>query len=159
MWLAPLRPTDPRGAVVPVHRPQFRCLIHLPGTLMPQDGIVDTGAPLTHIPERIWSGLAPGTDFEWLDLGAGAPAPGGVIAGWRYTFRLARFLAPVTLMDSAVAVDRADVIAAFASGNPTGARSVPPLVIGLWGGLLEGAAVRVTRDPASGSVFGALELP
>jgi hypothetical protein len=62
------------------------------------------------------------------------------------------------LLDSATEVERADVIAQFADSDRPG-RTTPLVIVGLWGGLLEGAAVRVTRDPATGSVIGALELP
>jgi hypothetical protein len=150
---------DAAGKPVSVARPQLQCLVRLPGSLLPQDGIIDTGAPLTTVPERLWSGLQAGTDYEWLTFPPGTPLPAGVMARWRYTFRLARFLAPVTLMDYATAVDRPDVVAAFADGNPPAAgRGLPPVVVGLWGGLLEGGAVAVDRTPG-GRVAGELRFP
>jgi hypothetical protein len=151
--------SDPNGNLVSILRPQFRCLVRLPGSLLPQDGVLDTGAPLTCVPERLWSGLRDGTDFEWLSFAPGTPLPTGLMGNWTYTFRLARFLAPVVLMDYTTAVDRLDVIAALATGNPPPqGQALPPIVIGLWGGLLEGGKVAVGRT-AAGSVAGELDLP
>ncbi len=150
---------DPRGMRITIPRPRFHCLVQLPGSLLPQDGIIDTGAPLTCLPERLWSGLAEGRDFEWLPFAPGTPPPTGVMPNWTYTFRVARFLMPVALMDYVTAIDRPDVIAAFATGNPPQqSRALPPIIIGLWGGLLEGGKIAVSRT-ATGQVEGALEFP
>ncbi|MBA4065174.1 MAG: hypothetical protein C0501_15955 [Isosphaera sp.] len=158
-YLTDLAPHDPSGNPVPVPRPQLRCLVKLPGALLPQDGVIDTGAPLTTVPEDLWRPLQAGTDYEWLIFPPGTPTPVGVMAHWRYTFRLARFLAPVTLIDYATAVDRPGVVAAFADSNPPAAgRGLPPVVVGLWGGLLEGGAVAVDRTPG-GRVAGELRFP
>src|SRR5687768_14336702 len=105
-WAGPVTAFDPRGVPVPVHRPQFRCFVRLPNAVLPQDGIIDTGAPLTCVPETHWKRLRVGTDFEWLSLPAGAPPLAGTMSNWLYTFRLARFLAPVTLLDYATEVER-----------------------------------------------------
>jgi hypothetical protein len=84
------------------------------------------------------------------------------MATWQYTFQLVRFLAPVVLMDYVTTVHRPDVIAAFAAGNPRvrpGQQSLPPVYIGLWGGLLEGGRLAIGRDPVGGQVTGELEFP
>jgi hypothetical protein len=161
-WVLPSIVTDPRGNPISVFRPQLRCLVRLPGAILPQDGVIDTGAPHTCLPERLWSGLREGTDFEWLSFPQGARQPTGVIGGWRYTYQLARFLVPISLMDYTTVIDRPDVIAAFATGNPPSAQtqqSLPPIIIGLWGGLLEGGKVGIERDPSSGRVNGELAFP
>lgn len=116
-WTGPGTAFAPNGVPVPIFRPQFRCFVRLPNALLPQDALIDTGAPMTCFPERIWSVCRAGVDFEWLTLPPG-PVPTGVMAGWRYTFRLARFLAPVTLLDYTTEIDRVGVVAAFAVGNP-----------------------------------------
>src|SRR4051794_40229831 len=97
---------DPRGAPVPVYRPQFRCLVGLPSTLLPQDGVIDTGAPFTSFPEDMWKRFRVGIDFEWLSFPAGIPTPTGTMANWRYAFQFARFLVPLTLLDYTTAIDR-----------------------------------------------------
>lgn len=153
---------DARGIPVPVFRPQFRCLISLPNTLLPQDGVIDTGAPFTCFPEDLWTRFRVGVDFEWLSFPAGTATPTGTMANWRYTFQFARFLVPLTLLDYTTAIDRPGVIAAFALGNPpafAGRPGLPPIVVGLWGGVLEGGRLAIDRDPASGQVTGELEFP
>jgi hypothetical protein len=160
-WALPLTASDPRGAPVPIFRPQFRCFIRLPNALLPRDALIDTGAPMTCLPERTWRSLRDGVDFEWLSLPTG-PNASGVMAGWQYTFRLARFLVPLALLDYTAEIERPDVIAAFAFGNPptfAGRPALPPVYVGLWGGLLEGSRLTIGRDPAAGQVTGELEFP
>ncbi len=158
-WRSPLIVCDPVGNRVPILRPQFRCFVRLPGTVLPQDGIIDTGAPLTCVPKLHWDGLREGTDFEWLSAPPGTPPFTGAMANWSYTFRLARFLAPVVLMDYGMSVDRTEVIAAFAAGNPPVlGRALPPIIIGLWGGLLEGGKIAIERT-ATGQLTGELAFP
>lgn len=156
----PLPVSLPTGVTLPIPRIHFHCLARLPRFLMPRDGIIDTGAPLTCFPLAIWNRFVEGTDFEWLPFVPGFQPPAGQMAGWRYTFRMARFLVPITLMDSAAAIDRADVLAQFADSDPPVRRgqSLPLFVVGLWGGLLEGAKLAVARTP-TGLVEGELEYP
>ena len=79
----------------PVPRVQLRCLLRVPGTPIPRDAILDTGAPLTCFPERIWQPFREGVDFEWCPFAPGVQPPAGQMAGWRFTFRMARFLVPL----------------------------------------------------------------
>lgn len=152
----------PQGGTLTVWRPQFRCLLGVPNRMAPLDAIIDTGASLTCFPESLWNVFREGTDFEWLPYPPGATPPTGQLLRWRYTFRMARFIVPLTLMDFTTSIDRPDVIAAFATGDPPLTRSskAPPLVIvGLWGWLLEGSRLAIGRDPAGGQVAGELEFP
>jgi hypothetical protein len=110
----------------------------------------------------LWTRLRPGIDFEWLPFAAGFHPPIGRTAGWQFSFEMARFLVPLGLMDYSTRVDRPDVIAQFAANDPPappGRKSLPPILLGLWGGALEGGRILVDRDPATGSVRGALEFP
>ncbi|MDB5307029.1 MAG: hypothetical protein JWO38_1231 [Gemmataceae bacterium] len=154
--------TPPGRGRVDVYRPQFRSLLRLPNTLLPRDVVIDTGAPLICFPEDLWKPFQVGIDFEWLPFPRGVVPPVGRMAGWQYPFRMAHFLLPVTLMDYANAVDRPDVIAAFATGNPPqppNSKGLPPIIVGLWGGLLEGSRLAIGRDPTTGQVTGELEFP
>jgi hypothetical protein len=128
---------------------------------MPRDGVIDTGAPFTCFPRSLWIRFREGTDFEWLPFETGFQPPRGQLPGWQFTFRMARFLVPLTLMDYSTELDRAGVIAQFADSDPQTRRgqSLPWFVIGLWGGLLEGGRIAIGRDPASGLVTGELEFP
>lgn len=154
--------TFPGGRVLAVPSDQLRCLVRRPNQTLPYDAIIDTGAPHIYFPQLVWSRLRDGIDFEWLPFAPGTSSPTAQIAGWKFTVRMARFLVPLTLMDYATEIERPDVIAAFASGNPPrppGQQSLPPVVVGLWGGLLEGGRVGVDRDPATGRVAGDVAFP
>ncbi|MCI0705657.1 MAG: hypothetical protein L0241_31745 [Planctomycetia bacterium] len=161
-WANPLDVDLPAGGSLSIPQPQFRCLLRLPNQVLPKDAIIDTGAPLTCIPQDIWDSLRVGVDYEWLPFAAGMQPPSARIAGWQFTFRIARFLVPVSLLDYSTEVERPDVICQFADGNPpsyAGRKSLPPIIIGLWGGLLEGGKIGVERDPSSGRVNGELAFP
>jgi hypothetical protein len=144
---------DAMGVRIGIPRQQFRCLIEVPGHLLPQDAI--TGAPLIVFPEIIWSRFQPGTDFEFLPF-VGANPPTARVAGWQFSYRIARFQVPLAMLDAGLTtrVPRPDVIAQFATGNPTGWRSTPPVIIGLWGGLLEGGRIGIDRDPQTSRTVG-----
>lgn len=75
---------------------------------------------------------------------------------------MARFLVPLVLTDYGTRVARSDVIAQFVTGilrdDPQRVPSLP-IILGLWGGVLEGGRVAIDRDPATGSVAGAVEFP
>jgi hypothetical protein len=159
--IAPRPVVLPSGRTIDVSSDQFRCLIRLPNQILPYDAVIDTGAPLVYFPQLVWSRLRDGIDFEWLTPVAGASPP-AQIGRWQFTFQMARFLAPLWLMDYSTEVERPEVIAAFASSNPPAPptrQALPPIVIGLWGGLLEGGRIGVARDPATGRVAGDIAFP
>lgn len=160
--LGPPLPLEPvAGGTIRVPRVRFQCLLRLPQFLMPRDGVIDTGAPLTCLPKSIWDRFREGTDFEWLPFEAGYQPPVGQTVGWRYTFRMARFLVPLTLMDYSTEVERAGLIAQFADSDPPARRgqALPLIIVGLWGGILEGSQLAITRDPTTGQVAGELAVP
>lgn len=160
--VSPLRADEPTGAARVIPLPQFRCLARLPGSFLPRDAIIDTGSPLTWMPEAIWDRLSEGIDFEVLPWSSGFLPPTGRTAGWNFTFRMARFLQPLALFNLTTNTElvRDRVIVQLTDGNPPSlARSNAPavVVIGLWGGLLEGTSLRIATDAATGRVAGALE--
>lgn len=150
----------PGGGTLDVPKFQLRCVLDLPGPAGSVNAVIDTGAPLTFVPEDVWRKLRPGVDFEWLPFVPGSALPTGQFVGWSFSFRMARFLAPVAVMDYSTDVERADVVAAFADGNPpVGGQQTPSVVVGLWGGLLEGSRLHLDRDPATGRPAGSLVYP
>jgi hypothetical protein len=151
--------TDPSGRRLLIPRLQFRCLVRLPNTLFPRDGIIDTGSPLTWFPEDVWTRFRPGSDFEELPFEAGYVPPRAQTAGWTFAFRMARLLQPLVLFDLTTRTEfaRDGVIVQFAAGNPPGFGRLSLVVLGLWGGVLEGTNLRVATDPATGHATGALE--
>jgi hypothetical protein len=134
--------------------------VRVPGLLFPRDGIIDPGSPFTWVPQEIWRHLQPGVDFEELPFEAGYTPPRGQTAGWNFTFRFARLLQPLTLYDPSIELERHGVIVQLANGNPPvppGSQRPAVVVIGLWGGLLEGTSLRFGADPTSGQLAGTLE--
>src|SRR5262249_44715826 len=150
----------PAGGTIQVPRPQFRCLLRVPNALFPRDTVIDTGAPVTCFPEAIWSQFREGTDFEWLPFAPGVQPPRGQMINWQFSFQMARFLVSRALVDYTSLIERPEVVAQFATGNPPsapGQRSLPPIVIGLWGGVLEGGRIVIGRT-ANGQVSGEIEF-
>jgi hypothetical protein len=134
----------------------------MPGFLLPRDAIIDTGAPLIIFPAAIWGRFQPGLDYEFLPFAGPTPAPGRV-GGWQFGFQIARFLVPLAVMDTGLStrIDRPGVSAAFASSDPPaplGRKALPPVIVGLWGGILEDGRIGVARDPARG-VSGEIQYP
>lgn len=159
VW-ATLPVRNANGVRLSLPRAQFRCLVRLPNLTMPRDGIIDTGSPFTWMPEAIWQHFRPGIDFEELPFEPGYTVPRGQTAGWNFTFRFVRMLQPIGLYDFQTELTRDNAIVQFTDGNPPSlARSNAPavVVIGLWGGLLEGTSLRIATDAATGHVAGALE--
>jgi hypothetical protein len=160
--LGPVLPViPPAGSAIDVPRVRFRCLVRIPQFLMPLDAIIDTGSPLTCFPRSIWDRFLEGIDFEWLPFATGVHPPPGQTVDWQFTFRMARFLVPLALMDYSTETDRAGVIAQFADNDPPGqrGRALPWFIIGLWGGVLEGGRLAIGRDPVGGQVTGGLDFP
>ena len=151
---------EPGGQRLLVPRLQFRCLVRLPNTFLPRDGIIDTGSPFSWFPEAVWSHFQPGIDFEWLPFEMGYTSPRAHTVGWAFTFRMARMLQPVILFDTQTQLNRDRVIIQFADGNPpslASSKRPPSLVFGLWGGVLEGTSLHMTKDIATGHIHGTLE--
>src|SRR5688500_3472581 len=92
---APLRVEEPTGAPRAIPLPQFRCLAQIAGVFLPRDAVIDTGSPLSWMPEGIWNSLSEGTDYEVLPWSSGFVPPPGRTAGWHFTFRIARLLQPL----------------------------------------------------------------
>jgi hypothetical protein len=150
---------QPGGGIIDIPRSQFRCLIELPGHLLPQDAIIDTGAPLIIFPELIWSRFQVGADYDFLPF-VGTNPPTARVGNWQFTYQIARFRVPLAVMDAGLTtrVPRPGVIAQFATGNPTGLRSLP-VVVGLWGGILEGGRIGIDRNAQTNRARGELTYP
>ncbi len=152
-----LRVDEPSGTPLAIRLPQFRCLARIAGVFLPRDAIIDTGSPLSWMPEGIWKRLSEGSDYEVLPWASGFVPPPGRTAGWNFTFRIARLLRPLALfnMTSNTELARDRVIVQLTDGDPPAfARSNNPLrlVIGLWGGILEGTSLRITGHPVTGAL-------
>jgi len=154
----PVEPNVGSGILIP--RLQFRCWVRLPNTFMPRDGIIDTGSPLTWFPEDVWSPFQHGRDFEWLPFAPGYTPPRGQTGGWAFSFRMARLLQPMSLFDTQTELIREGTIVQFTDGNPLApmnSKRPPLVVIGLWGGILEGTNLRMTTNATTGQTLGSLE--
>jgi hypothetical protein len=72
---------DPAHGPPRVERAQLRCLVRLPGFVMPKDAVIDTGAPFTCFPRSLWDRFTEGTDFEWVPFAPAYQPPVAVMAG------------------------------------------------------------------------------
>lgn len=149
------RLTDAAGTVTVVTGMQFRCYVRFPRRAGAVEGIVDTGAPFTVVPERVWDQFVPGVDFEWL--ATDPPGIGRVLAR-RFTFRFARLLVPLAVEDYVTSHPRPGVIAQFTDGDPVSTGAAPIVLVGLWGGLLDDSAIRLSTDPATNRLAASLEF-
>ena len=154
-----LRVSDSAGGTLGIPRTRLQCLLEVPGFAIPRDAVIDTGAPLIIFPERVWGQFQEGTDYELLPFVV-APPRARVLA-WQFDYHVARLLVPLALLDVRLTtrVERVGVVAQFAIGDPPGWRSTPPVVVGLWGGLLEGGRIGIGRDPQTGRATGELAFP
>lgn len=150
---------EPGGRLRLLPRTQFRCWLRLPNVIYPRDAIIDTGSPFTWLPQDVWEKLQP-ADYEILAFPTGYAPPRAQTAGWSFTFRFARFLQPIGLHDGATELTRDGVIVQLADGNPPvppGSQRPAVVVVGLWGGVLEGTALRTSADATRGHTVGVLE--
>jgi len=100
----------------------------------PRTAMLDTGAPLTVFPKHHWQGSA--RQIDRLPL-VGGGTPTGRAGGRRFSYFLGR-----------VWVGAADpfgrrlpsvpVLAQFREDDPAPGEPLPPILLGLWGGILEG---------------------
>lgn len=149
----------PTGDRLLLPRIQYRCWVKLPGFLMPRDAIIDTDSPWTWMPESLWSQFQVGVDFEWLPFPAGYQAPSGQSAGWTFRFRIAQMLKPIIIQDYSSEVERHNALMQFAEGNPPrSSKRLPYLVVGLWGGMLEGTKLINSPNLQNGSLDALLEF-
>ncbi len=150
---------EPGGIRRLLPRTQLLCWVRLPNLLTPRDGIIDTGSPFSWFPQNVWEKFRPGIDFEELPFEAGYTPPRVRTAGWTFTFRMARLLQPIVLHDTTTELPRDGVVVQFADGNPPSSTPNRParVVLGLWGGVLEGTNLRMATDPRSGHTLGELE--
>ena len=75
---------------------------------------------------------------------------------------MACILQPLVLFNLHTSTEliRPSAIVQFADGNPPaspGSKSPPRVILGLWGGILEGTSLRTSTDPAMRHTVGALE--
>src|SRR6185437_5440651 len=110
---------------------------------------LDTGAPISIIPHRIWTGKygwKAGEDFEVLNV-RGMSSLSGQVLGHRYSFRFARLRVPLELAGKNLKSKRLRIDSLVCQlADPS---SLPFFIIGLWGGVFEGRSLVVERLPRS----------
>jgi hypothetical protein len=134
------------------------CWFRAPPAPGAYEAIVDTGAPLTVIPHRLWNGQfrwQPGRDFDEMSIAGVGSVLRGRVLGRRYSCRLARLRVPVELAGRNPRGDRlrldSFVCQLAESGGP------PAVILGLWGGIFEERRLQIQRQPNSDDVAAQLE--
>jgi hypothetical protein len=134
------------------------CRLRVPPVPGSYEAVLDTGAPLTVFPHKLWHGQfgwRAGRDFDELTV-AGAPALTGQVLGHRFACRLARLRVTVELAgrDPKGARLRLDALVcqlAETSGPPY-------IILGLWGGVFTGRRLAVELQPGSDDLTARLEF-
>ena len=164
-------PLDPAPADLPrVLLRRLSCLmrIELPGGVsVVRDAVIDSGAPLTIFPHKIWAadfGWEAGRDYEELSLaGGGSSAMRGRVMGHEYCYRLAVLRTPVELLgknpsDDRLRLERLVAQLETPAENATTSTGLPSIVFGLWGNAIEGRTLRVRRLSGSDELLAHLDF-
>ena len=136
---------------------QLSCMMRVAPIPGVEFAYLDTGAPLTIIPHRVWSekyGWKAGREFHELTTADGIALKGQVL-DHHYTFRLAQLRVPVELAGKNLKAKRLRIDSLVCQlADPGG----PPFVIlGLWGGIFEGRRLAIDRLPGSDEIQAILE--
>lgn len=137
---------------------RLSCLFRAPPSPGAFRAIVDTGAPLTVIPHRLWDGQfhwQPGRDFDEISIAGVGSVLRGQVLGHRYSCRLARLRMPVELAGRNPRGDRLRLDSLVCQlAEPGGP---PAIILGLWGGVFEERRLRIQRQPHSDDLAAQLE--
>ncbi len=134
------------------------CWLRVPLIPGAHQAIIDTGAPLTIFPHKIWHGSfhwQSGRDYDELSVAGYGTTFRGQVLSARYAFRLARLRVPVDLAGHDLNAPRLrldDLVCQLADpGGP------PFIILGLWGGPLVGRKLAVETAPGSDDLLARLE--
>ncbi|MCU0702920.1 MAG: hypothetical protein MUF18_02900 [Fimbriiglobus sp.] len=128
----------PDGAVESLTNDRLYCTVFAGGDPADQRAIVDTGAPSTIFPYRVWRRFA--GQIEWLNFASGASMRRGTIAGKEYHFRLGRVSVRLAGRTEEPTLAPVLVVAQFEQFDPskTDNERLTEPVVGLQFGPLEG---------------------
>lgn len=138
---------------------QLVCSLRVPPVPGVYEAILDTGAPLTIFPYKLWH-----HQFKWqaaqhfdeLSVANLGTTLTGQLLGYRYSCRLARLRVPVELAGRDPKGDRLrldSLICQLAEqGGP------PYIILGLWGGVFAGRRLVVEPQPNSDDLQARLEF-
>ncbi len=104
-------------------------LLETANTKMFREGVIDTGAKFTVVPEKIWKGIE--TEIDWLEA-TYYPTPLRIIGG-TYPFRFGRVQVTPIQPDLNLRLDTKVIIAQF----PQDGGNLRHVIFGLGGGFFE----------------------
>jgi hypothetical protein len=137
---------------------RLNCWLRMPPIPGTYGAVVDTGAPLSVFPHKLWSHQFhwhPGRDFEEISTAGVGSALRSQVLGHRYSCRLALLRVPVepaglNLKSPRLRVNSLICLLAEPGGSPA-------INLGLWGGVFEGRRLQVQRQPNSDDLAAQLE--
>jgi len=135
---------------------RLSCQLRVPPIPGAYKAVLDTGAPLTIFPHKLWHDQfrwQAGRDYDDLTV-AGVPALQGQVLGHRFSFRLARLRVSVELAGRDPKGDRVrldSMVCQLAdAGGP------PYIILGLWGGVFTGRQLAVESQPGGDDLIARL---
>ncbi len=132
----PFRWPDTSGAALTNER--LWCHLYVGRLPFDFEAVVDTGAPCTIFPLKMWRRFA--THIEWLDFASGPSMRRGTLAGKEYHFRLGRVAVRLAGRDETPILLPVEVVAQFEQFDPskTDDERLTHTLIGTQFGPLEG---------------------
>jgi hypothetical protein len=138
---------------------RLSCWLRVPPIPGAYTAVIDTGAPLTVFPHRLWNQQfrwQAGRDYDELPVAGVGPVLQGQVLGYRYSCRLARLRVGVELAGRDPKGDRLrldSLVCQLAdAGGP------PYVILGLWGGPLVGRRLAVEPQPGADDLTARLEF-
>lgn len=132
------------------------CWLRVPPISGASVAYLDTGAPLTIFPHRLWHDQfrwQAGRDYDELRV-AGAPPITGQVLGHRFSFRLARLRVWVELAGRDPKGDRVRLDSMVCQLADVG--GPPYIILGLWGGVFTGRQLAVEPQPGGDDLIARL---
>lgn len=137
---------------------RLTCLLRSAGGQGIWEAIIDPGSPLTLLPYSVWSekfNWQPGIDYDELEVDNADTPLTGKVRGHTFSFKLARLRVPIELIGKDLTGPRIRVESLIVQLLDAGP---PYILIGLWGGALEGKRLSFNRLPQSDELAAKLDF-
>jgi hypothetical protein len=151
--------TSPVAGLNRVMLRRLYCHFRVPPVPGAYEAVLDTGAPLTVFPHRLWHqrfGWRAGRDFDELSVAGVGNTLQGQVLGHRFACRLARLRVGVELAGRDPKGDRLRLDSLVCQlADPGGP---PYIILGLWGGMFAGRRLSVGTQPGTDDLTARLEF-
>ena len=134
------------------------CWLRVPPIPGARVGYLDTGAPLSVFPHRVWHHefhWQAGRDYEELFVAGVGSTLRGQVLDHTYPCRLAQLKVPIELAGGDLKAERLRIDSLVCLLADPGGPSF--IILGLWGGVFEGRRLSVDRLPGSDDLAARLD--